>query len=175
MLLWLYPGAVGTKTGTTAGAGSCVVATARRGARELVAIVLHAPDEPFSDAAALLNYGFDGWRVDALVHAGDAAGEATIRGGTVPVVAGADLSALVPVADDGRAQRVVVDPRAAYPPAPDERVGTLVFASGPAVLGSVPLIVSDVPPPPTATGPWWIRTADAVGGAVVDAVRAVAA
>jgi serine-type D-Ala-D-Ala carboxypeptidase (penicillin-binding protein 5/6) len=175
VLLWLYPGAVGTKTGTTAGAGSCVVATARRGARELVAIVLHAPDEPFSDAAALLNYGFDGWRVDALVHAGDAAGEATIRGGTVPVVAGADLSALVPVADDGRAQRVVVDPRAAYPPAPDERVGTLVFAAGPAVLGSVPLIVSDVPPPPTATGPWWARTADAVGGAVADAVRAVAA
>jgi hypothetical protein len=37
------------------------------------------------------------------------------------------------------------------------------------------LLVSDVPPPPTTTGPWWARTADAVGGALADAVRAIAA
>ncbi|MFL5790707.1 MAG: serine hydrolase [Actinomycetota bacterium] len=174
-LLWLYDGAVGTKTGTTSGAGSCLVATARRGGRTLVAIVLHARGEPFSDAAALLNYGFDGWRTDTVVHAGDPAGDATIRGGTVPVIAAADLSALVPVVDDGRTEHMVVDARAAYPPAPHERVATLVVAAGPAVLGSVPLIVSDVPPPPTATGPWWLRTADAVAGAAADAVRAIAA
>ncbi len=174
VLLWLYAGAIGTKTGSTSGAGQCVVATASRDGRDLVAIVLHAPDEPFSDAAALLDYGFDGWRPDTLVHAGDAAGEATIRGGTVPVIAASGLSALVPVVDDGRAQHVVVDPRAAYPPAPQERVATLVFAAGPTVIGSVPLIVSDVPPPPTTSGPWWIRTADAVAGAVADAVRAIA-
>ena len=175
VLLWLYAGAIGTKTGSTSGAGQCVVATARRDGRALVAIVLHAPDEPFSDAAALLNYGFDGWRPDTLVHAGDATGDATIRGGTVPVIAASGLSALVPVADEGRAQHVVVDPRAAYPPAPHERVATLVFAAGPTVIGSVPLIVSDVPPPPTTSGPWWVRTADAVAGAVGDAVRAIAA
>jgi D-alanyl-D-alanine carboxypeptidase (penicillin-binding protein 5/6) len=175
-LLWLYPGSIGTKTGTTAGAGACVVATARRDGRELVAIVLHAPDEAFSDAAALLNYGFDGWRADTLVRAGDAAGEAAIRGGTVPVVAAADLTALVPVHDeDDRSERVVVDPRAAFPPAPNDRVATLVFAAGTNVLGQVPLIVPEVPPPPVATGPWWVRTADAVAGAVADAVHAVAA
>jgi D-alanyl-D-alanine carboxypeptidase (penicillin-binding protein 5/6) len=175
VLLWLYAGAIGTKTGSTAGAGQCVVATARRDGRELVAIVLHAADEPFSDAAALLNYGFDGWRPDTLVHAGDAAGDATIRGGVVPVIAATGLSALVPVVDDGRAQHVVVDPGAAYPPRAHERVATLVFAAGPTVIGSVPLVVSDVPPPPAATGPWWARTADAVAGAVADGVRAIAA
>jgi serine-type D-Ala-D-Ala carboxypeptidase (penicillin-binding protein 5/6) len=175
VLLWLYPGAVGTKTGTTAGAGSCVIATARRDGRALVAIVLHAQDEPFSDAAALLNYGFGGWREETLVHAGDAAGEATIRGGTVPVVAATDLRALVPVADDARAEHLVPDPAAAYPPRPHARVATLVFVAGSAVLGRVPLLVSDVPPPPAATGPWWARTADAVSGAVADAIRAIAA
>jgi len=174
-LLWLYAGAVGTKTGTTAGAGACVVATARRDGRELVAIVLRAPVEPFSDAAALLNYGFDGWRAETLVHAGDPAGEASIRGGTVPVVAGSDLRALTPVADDDRTRRVVVHPRAAYPPAPDDRVATLFVAAGTNVLGQVPLIVPAVPPPPAAPGPWWARTADAVAGAVADAVRAFAA
>jgi D-alanyl-D-alanine carboxypeptidase (penicillin-binding protein 5/6) len=174
-LLWLYSGAIGSKTGTTAGAGACVVATAHRDGRELVAIVLHAPDEPFSDAAALLNYGFDGWRADTLVHAGDAAGEVGIRGGTVPVVAASDLTALVPVHDDDRSQHVVVDPRAAFPPTTDERVATLVLRAGTDVLGQVALIVPAVPPPPTAEGPWWVRAAGAVGGAFGDAVRAVAA
>src|SRR6266542_1412679 len=40
VLLWLYPGATGVKTGSTPGAGSCLVATARQGARGLVAVVL---------------------------------------------------------------------------------------------------------------------------------------
>jgi hypothetical protein len=70
---------------------------------------------------------------------------------------------------------VVVDPHAAYPPAPHERVATLVFAAGPTVIGTVPLIVSDVPPPPTTSGPWWVRTAEAVAGGVADAVRGLAA
>ncbi len=175
-LLWLYAGAVGTKTGTTAGAGACVIATARRHGRELVAIVLHAPDEPFSDAAALLNDGFDGWRTETLVQAGDAAGEVDIRGGTVPVVAASNLTALVPVRDDDdRVHHLVVDPRAAFPPTVDERVATLVVREGTDTLGHVPLIVPAVPPPPATEGPWWVRTAGAVAGAFGDAVRAIAA
>ena len=134
------------------------------------------PEEPFSDAAALLNYGFEGWQPATLVTAGDPAGDAAIRGGTVPVVAASDLAALVPIHDaDDRTQRVVVDPGAAFPPATDERVATLVFSSGDQVLGQVPLIVPVVPPPPQTAGPWWLRAGDAVAGAVADAVRAVAA
>jgi D-alanyl-D-alanine carboxypeptidase (penicillin-binding protein 5/6) len=175
-MLWLYPGSFGTKTGTTAGAGACVIASARRDGRRLVAIVLHAPEEPFSDAAALLNYGFEGWQPATLVTAGDPVGDAAIRGGTVPVVATSDLTALVPKSDaDDRIERVVVDPDAAFPPATDERVATLVVASGGRVLGQVPLIVPVVPPPPQTAGPWWLRAGDAVAGAVADAVRAVAA
>ena len=109
-------------------------------------------------------------------HRGDPAGDAAIRGGTVPVVAASDLAALVPVHDaDDRTQRVVVDPGAAFPPATDERVATLVVSSGDQVLGQVPLIVPVVPPPPQTAGPWWLRAGDAVAGAVADAVRAVAA
>ena len=101
-LLWLYAGAFGTKTGTTAGAGACLVASAARDGRRLVAIVLDAPREPFSSAATLLEYGFEGWEHEDLVAAGDPLGTVAIRGGTVPVVAGADLDALVPVRADDR-------------------------------------------------------------------------
>lgn len=175
-LLWLYAGAFGTKTGTTAGAGACLVASAARDGRRLVAIVLDAPREPFSSAATLLEYGFEGWENEDLVTAGDPLGTVAIRGGTVPVVAGADLDALVPVREDAEVQnRSVIDPRAAFPPAPGERIGLLVVHAGPEVLGRVPLVVPAVPPAPATSGPWWLRAAGAVGGAVIDGVRALAA
>ena len=72
-LLWLYAGAFGTKTGTTAGAGACLVASAARDGRRLVAIVLDAPREPFSSAATLLEYGFEGWENEDLVDRGGSA------------------------------------------------------------------------------------------------------
>jgi D-alanyl-D-alanine carboxypeptidase (penicillin-binding protein 5/6) len=52
-----YPGATGMKTAFTDDAGPCMVATASRGGRRLVAVVLHSNDF-FGDATRLLNYGF---------------------------------------------------------------------------------------------------------------------
>jgi D-alanyl-D-alanine carboxypeptidase (penicillin-binding protein 5/6) len=175
-LLWLDPDATGMKTGTTQAAGSCVVATATREGRHLVAVVLDARDEPFSAAASLLDYGFAGWRTDTIVTRGASAGTATLRGGTVPVVSGEDLTRLVPVRPtEDRSEQVLIDPRAAFPPPPGERVGQLVVRDGDIVLGSVPLIVPSVPPAPASAGPWWARAAAAVGGGVADAVDALAA
>ena len=94
-MLWLYPGATGVKTGFTAGSGFCLIATARRGDRELAAVVLGGRDEVFSDAAALLNHGFAAYERRALVEEGEPLGSVRVRGGEVPVVAGAGLDALV--------------------------------------------------------------------------------
>ena len=57
-LLWSYPGATGLKTGLTDDAGGCIVATATRDGRHLVAVVLNATRHSADDATALLNYGF---------------------------------------------------------------------------------------------------------------------
>ena len=57
-LLWSYPGATGLKTGLTDDAGGCLLATATRGGRHLVAVVLNATGFSFADATLLLNYGF---------------------------------------------------------------------------------------------------------------------
>ena len=174
-LLWLYPGAFGTKTGSTAAAGNCLIAAARRDGRRLVAIVLHAPDEAFSDAASLLNYGFAGFTRRTLVREGQDEGLLRIRGGMVPVVAGRSLDALVPTtALDEVRFRLLPDPAAAFPPAPGERIGTLVVASPGLPLGTVPLVVASVPPPPATSGPWWLRSLDAVGQAVGAGARALA-
>jgi hypothetical protein len=51
----------------------------------------------------------------------------------------------------------------------------LVVREGEVVLGSVPLLVPAVPPPPASPGPWWARATAAVTGAMVDAVEGLAA
>ncbi|MFZ3100979.1 MAG: D-alanyl-D-alanine carboxypeptidase family protein [Desulfitobacteriaceae bacterium] len=56
-LLWNYPFADGVKTGTTTAAGKCLVASATKEGRQLVVVVLNAPDR-FGDAQKLLEWGF---------------------------------------------------------------------------------------------------------------------
>ena len=57
-LLWSYPGATGLKTGLTDNAGGCMLATATRNGRHLIAVVLNATGYSTPDAALLLDYGF---------------------------------------------------------------------------------------------------------------------
>jgi D-alanyl-D-alanine carboxypeptidase (penicillin-binding protein 5/6) len=57
-ILWSFPGATGLKTGLTDNAGGCIVATATRGHRHLIAVVLNATMHSAEDATTLLDYGF---------------------------------------------------------------------------------------------------------------------
>jgi serine-type D-Ala-D-Ala carboxypeptidase (penicillin-binding protein 5/6) len=54
---YTYQGATGMKTAFTDDAGPCMVATAARGDRHLVAVVMNS-DNFFADAVRLLDYGF---------------------------------------------------------------------------------------------------------------------
>jgi D-alanyl-D-alanine carboxypeptidase (penicillin-binding protein 5/6) len=56
-LLKTYPGATGVKTGYTEAAGECLVAAAKRGNIQLIAVVLHS-ETRWDDAARMLDYGF---------------------------------------------------------------------------------------------------------------------
>lgn len=67
-LLKTYNGITGLKTGTTNDAGCCMSASAKRRDMSLVAVVLgcNSGKERFSDAAALLDYGFANFSVTQL-------------------------------------------------------------------------------------------------------------
>ena len=56
-LIRSYPGATGLKTGWTGRAGGCLIASATRGGRHLLVVVLGSP-RIFDEAAALLDFGF---------------------------------------------------------------------------------------------------------------------
>lgn len=56
-LLWYLEGANGVKTGTTNEAGYCLVSSATRDGKQLIAVVLNSADR-WGDSARLLEYGF---------------------------------------------------------------------------------------------------------------------
>jgi D-alanyl-D-alanine carboxypeptidase (penicillin-binding protein 5/6) len=162
------------KTGYTAGARFCLVAAAEREGLRLITIVLGNPDEPFSDSAELLNYGFAAFERRPFVTAGDDLGPVDIPGGRIEGIAGGDLRALVlRTAASEVTRSIAVDPRAAYPPALGERIGVLRVRMGGLELGEVPVLASRVPPPPPPeAGPWWRRTIGAVLEAAGGVLRA---
>ena len=85
-LIRFYNGANGLKTGSTSKAKFCLSATAKRGETQLIAVVLGGPTsaERFSDAKALLDYGFANF---AVYHPSplDVA-EVRVKGGKKPCV-----------------------------------------------------------------------------------------
>lgn len=97
-LLWAYLGADGVKTGTTESAGQCLVASATRDGMRLLAVVLNAGDR-WDDAAGLLDFGFNNYRVTQVARAGETLLALPVRGATqskVPLSCATDLLACVP-------------------------------------------------------------------------------
>ncbi|MBC7325053.1 MAG: D-alanyl-D-alanine carboxypeptidase, partial [Moorella sp. (in: Bacteria)] len=85
-LLGTYPGADGVKTGTTDAAGQCLVASATREGRQLIAVVLGS-DDRYRDTRALLDYGFENFYTENA-RAGEAVARVYVRNGeatSVPV------------------------------------------------------------------------------------------
>jgi D-alanyl-D-alanine carboxypeptidase (penicillin-binding protein 5/6) len=177
VLLWLYPGAFGVKTGYTVGARFCLVAAAVRDDLRLVAIVLGAPtpESQFSDSATLLNYGFEAFERRTFVEEDEPLGSLQLPGGAVSGATAGGLAALVPVvATDRVERRFAPADGVAFPPAPGEEIGELEVTAGGLDLGAVPVVAAAIPPPPPAEqGPWWRRTLSAVGEAVGGLVHAL--
>ena len=175
-LLWLYPGAIGAKTGLTFGAGFCVIAVAERGDRRLVSIVLDGDGEPFSDAATLLNFGFDGF-TRAHVRRGGRAGRRRARSAEGPFRSS-------PAPTSGRSSRRPTSTRSS--PSSSRARGPPIrprSGSGSARSRSrrraSPMAARRCSPRASSshrrlTGPWWARAASAVGGAVLDVVDGLA-
>jgi serine-type D-Ala-D-Ala carboxypeptidase (penicillin-binding protein 5/6) len=175
VLLWLYRGAVGVKTGYTAAAGYCLVATARRDGRSLVSVVLGdvSSERSFSDAAALLDYGFTAYRQAQLIQDGDDLSPVPVGTEQISVEAGAGLSRLLPTsAAEHVTRRMVVKRGLRLPIEPGGRIGAVSFRAGGHVVGTVPLVVTGRPSPRTAAPDrsrearpvWWLEGVQVAAG-----------
>lgn len=94
-LLNTVPGATGVKTGNTRNAGPSLVSSATRGSESRIAVVLGSNDV-FAESAALLEYGFAGFRRHVVASDGQAWAQLTYGDGTtVDLVALEDLTYLL--------------------------------------------------------------------------------
>jgi len=88
-LLWTDPTVDGVKTGFTEAAGYCLVASARRGERRLVSVVLGAQSDTLrtSESQKLLNFGFQAYETRRLYRKGEPIAAPEIYKGTKSAVA----------------------------------------------------------------------------------------
>ncbi|MGN0799427.1 MAG: D-alanyl-D-alanine carboxypeptidase family protein [Christensenellales bacterium] len=99
-ILWEYEGGNGVKTGYTMAAGKCLVFSAERNGVELVGVVLNCPDM-FPAAKRLLDYGFETYKPEKLVAAGDVIARIRINGGRKNALAVAAKQDIIILVKDG--------------------------------------------------------------------------
>jgi len=145
-LLWLDPNVDGVKTGHTSSAGYCLVASARRGARRLVSVVVGAPTDRLrtQDSQKLLNFGFQAYDGARLFGKNQVIEKLPVwKGGERELSAGlaADLYVSVPKGslDELRAELVSVQPLVA-PLVAGQRVATLRVSHQGRQLGEYPVV-----------------------------------
>jgi len=165
VLLWLYPGATGVKTGFTDAAGYCLVATAVRHGHRLVTVLLKdgSSQETFNDAAALLDYGFDAFRRQVVLEPGQIF-PATAGGIRYEVAATRSIHSWGPIG--GHATSVFsLNISSKRPLAVGQHAGTVVARAHNLVLGRAPVRVTEVlgpvqrptpPSPPEPSPPPWL-------------------
>ena len=151
-LLWSDPYVDGVKTGFTEGAGYCLIASAKRGPRRLLAVVLGASSDAAraSEAQKLLNYGFQFYDTVQLYQNGAQVSALKVwKGATDSVPAGfiADQYVTLP---KGQAQQLkltleAVEPLLA-PIARGQRVGIVKVTLDAKPVGEYPLVaLAEVP------------------------------
>lgn len=139
-LLWNYPYADGVKTGTTTAAGKCLVASATKEGRQLLVVVLNAPDR-FGDSKKLLEWGFENTETVRLANAGQVITEYTKAKDPVRVFIEAPVEVSIPKVEHLKLQtRIVWEKTGDLPIKAGERLGRWEVWLGEQKLGSVPLL-----------------------------------
>ncbi|MDR7490082.1 MAG: D-alanyl-D-alanine carboxypeptidase family protein [Armatimonadota bacterium] len=155
-LLWLYAGADGVKTGWTAQSGPSLVASATRGGRRLIAVVLNS-NEVFGDAARLLDYGFAASVLVRVVAHDRVVVRRPLAGGrrVLTGVPRDDLYVVLPRGAPAPPVVVRLDPGLTLPIRRGARVGAVVVLRGGGRALQVPIVAAaDV-----AALSWWERLA----------------
>ncbi len=129
-LLWMYEFADGVKTGTTNAAGKCLVSSATKNGRQLIAVVLDSPGR-FSDSIKLLEYGFNNFQLVSLGRPGDVLAKFPLSNGEipeVPAVLGDTVEFLALPGDREKVeQRVIWDRDQEAPVQAGEKLGEVQF------------------------------------------------
>jgi D-alanyl-D-alanine carboxypeptidase (penicillin-binding protein 5/6) len=143
-LLISFEGAEGVKTGTTGGAGYCLVAAASRDGRRLISVVLNSRNR-WNDAANLLEYGFHEFHLLPLSVKGQKVASILIQGGLYQEITGVAGETTYKVLrnqdiDDIRSHVIIEKTNA--PIRRGQRLGELQYTLDHEIIGRVPILAS---------------------------------
>ncbi len=160
-LLWADPTVDGLKTGHSNAAGYCLIATARRGPRRLISVVLGTASEEdrARDSLNLLNWGYTAFDAVKLYDKGQAISQLRVFKGVLNTVGAGfneDFVVSVPrgMADKVAAQLVSRQPLVA-PIAAGSAVGTLKLTVGGQPWGEYPVVAQAEVPVAGMLGRLW--------------------
>jgi D-alanyl-D-alanine carboxypeptidase (penicillin-binding protein 5/6) len=151
-LLWIDPYVDGVKTGHTDAAGWCLIASAKRGERRLLAVVLGAASDGVrsTEAQKLLNHGFQAFDLVQLYPPGKPVSSLRVwKGEANEVATGLDADRHVTL-PKGRTDKLTLSMTATEPlvapVAKGQRVGTVKASFDGAPMAEFPLVaLADVP------------------------------
>ena len=160
-LLWTDPYVDGVKTGHTDAAGWCLIASAKRGERRLVAAVLGASSDGAraAEAQKLLNWGFQAFDTVALYQSGKPVSTLRVWKGAAPEVAAGFLADRYLTLPKGKASGLGLTLEAQEPlVAPvlrAQKVGVVKVALDGKPMAEFPLIALEDVPPAGLVGRAW--------------------
>lgn len=155
-----FPGIDGVKTGTTSAAGHCLIASATRDGRQLIAVILRS-NARYEDAKKLLNFGFEVPPVTAAYRNQEIAQVVVKRGVTARVPALASETVVLHIPGEQVPElrkRVWLDRSVEAPVERGQELGRMDFILNGVRLGSTPIVAgSDVARAPLVQQ-WFSRT-----------------
>lgn len=163
-LLWQDSSVDGVKTGHTADAGYCLVASAKRDDMRLTSVVMGTKSEKARSEASLslLNYGFRFYQSPKIYSAEQKIDTLRVWMGAtkeLPIGSDVDVHATIPRgSEDKLSTRVEKNVNVIAPVAKGDKVGDLVIDLSGKEIGRLPLVALD----DVAQGGWWEWLRDSI-------------
>ena len=148
-LIRFYNGATGLKTGSTAKAGFCISATAKRDGMHLIAVIMGSPtrDERNNAAKTLLDYGFG--KYSLYKGEGGSGGSVTVKGGVknhVPTTYDG-ITVLLPAGKKGSVTtEIILDESVEAPVKKGQKVGVVKYKLDGESIGESSVTASETVP-----------------------------
>ncbi|GAB1476046.1 D-alanyl-D-alanine carboxypeptidase family protein [Bacillota bacterium] len=144
-----YDGITGIKTGYTSKAGGCLVAGAKRGSTELIAVTLASTDMGrFQDCITLLDYGFENFKTINALQQGKELGTVPVSRGSVKnvrVILPHEVNATLPAEASASLIRTEVElyESVEAPVIPGQKAGSIRIFAGDELIGEYDAVAAD--------------------------------
>lgn len=145
-LLWQYDDITGGKTGYTRAAGRCLIASAQKNGREIVAIVLKSSND-WLEVRNLLDFGLGNFKKIVVIKKGEVIYQMDweeSREGKIGLLAGRSISVLIPINGSTRIKKqVYLKPELELPIKKGEVIGELRISADKKIIGKTELLASN--------------------------------